>query len=830
MVKKWLSLGMCLTAFFYNSAFLCAQTQAERIRVQPESLELSGAGGSHGLLVTVTTAEGQELDVTSAAKYRSENPEIVQVSDTGICRARVDGTSQIMVDYQGHSVSVPVTAKNCVKVEPPSFLNEVIPVLTRVGCNQGACHGKNSGQNGFRLSLRGYAPEWDYEWLTRDMTGRRLNPTIPEAGLILQKPLGVVPHEGGKLFSRESRAYQTLLSWLQADCPGPQTDERTLEKLEILPGDRTLKVGQEQQLLVRAKYSDGQWKDVTWLAKFASNDESVAQVDEFGKVRIHRPGETAVRAMFQGRVAVILFTAPYEQTIPDSLYTHKNNFIDEHVFGKLQALRIEPADLCSDEEFIRRVYLDTIGVLPTPEEVQTFLEDTQPNKRSRLIDSLLERPEFVDFWTLKLADLLQNRKESDHDVRGTKGVRSFHQWLRKQVADNRPWDQLTREVLTVKGDTSTHPAVGYYIVTVGENRRAHESEVVASVAQTFLGTRIGCAKCHNHPLEKYTQDDYYHFAGYFSRIKFQRQKPDKGPTTLLVSAWNERDNKKPVGVRQPRTNEFLVPQPLDRSTTPVQPDEDPREALVEWITAEDNDYFSGAMVNRLWAHFFKVGLVEPIDDLRASNPPSNPALWQALMREFVEHKYDLKHMIRLMVNSRTYQLSSKTKPTNERDQRFYSHYYARRLSAEVLLDALSQVTGVPERFPGYPLGIRAVQVPDPSVQSYFLSLFGRSERITACACESKGEVTLPQLLHLHCGDTIEQKLRSSQGRLAGWIQSKRSDEEIVRLIFLTALSRQPHPQEWTVLRQVLQEGDNRDVIFRDIFWSVLNSKEFAFNH
>jgi hypothetical protein len=712
---------------------------------------------------------------------------------------------------------------------PPSFLNDVMPIFTRLGCNQGACHGKGSGQNGFRLSLRGYASELDYFWITREFAGRRFDSAVPENSLLLQKPLAQAPHEGGKVLQEGSREHQVLLRWLQAGAPGPAKTDPSVTRLELSRGSRTMQVGQEQQLQVRAEYSDGQSRDVTWLAKFDANDAGIVSVSPTGTAKVLRHGETAVRASFQGLVAVAIFTAPYDQPVPPERLAQRNNFIDEHVFAKVAALRIEPSDLSSDEEFVRRVFLDTIGTLPTAAEVRSFLGDKQADKRAKLIDGLLARPEFVDYWALQLADLFQNRKERDHDVRGTKGVRAFHAWLREQVAANRPWDDLARAVLTATGPSTENPAVGYYIVTVGEHREAEKSEVVASVAQAFLGTRIGCAQCHNHPLEKYTQDDYYHFAGFFSRIKMERKNPQQGPTSLRVGAANPQQEKNPVGVVQPRTGQFLKAQPLDRTPAALEPGQDPRAKLAEWMTDPNNEYFSGAMVNRVWRHFFSVGLVEPVDDLRASNPPSNPELWKALNKEFVAKKYDLKHLIRLIVTSRTYQLTSATRPGNATDTRFYSHYYARRLPAEVFNDALSQSTDVPEAYPGYPLGVRAIQLPDPGLRSYFLTMFGRSERVTACACERSGEVTMPQLLHLQNGDSVVHKIGGGDGRLAALLKSGASDEQVIEELFLTTLSRKPNAEALAVVKKSLAQ-EKRDEVFRDLFWALLNSKEFAFNH
>jgi hypothetical protein len=823
-----LRLLVCLGIMGFPA--LAAGAEQAVLQVQPAALELDGPQERHQLLVTLRAADGAVQDVTQQAEYASSQPAVVTVTRTGECQAQHDGTAQVRIRYQGLEASVPVIVRHSQEQRAPSFLNDVLPLLTRVGCNQGACHGKGSGQNGFRLSLRGYAPEWDYQYLTREFASRRVDPTVPEASLILRKPSGQAPHEGGKLFRVGSREYQLLLSWLQAGMPGPNPKERTIRRLELLPGDRLLKVGQEQQLVVRAEYSDGVWRDVTWLAKIESNDASVVEVLPGARLRLIRPGETAVRALFQGLVAVAVFTAPYDQAVRPEWYAQRHNVIDEHVFAKLAALHLEPSEICSDETFLRRVFLDTLGLLPTPAEARAFLSDTRPDKRARLIEQVLQRPEFVDYWTLDLADLFQNRKESDHDVRGVKGVRAFHEWLRQQVASNRPWDELARAVLTARGSVRENPAVGYYIVTVGEHRPAHTSSVVAAVAQTFLGVRIGCAQCHNHPLEKYTQDDYYHFAAFFSRIHLKRKEPQQGGTILEVSTGNPQQDRQPVGVVQPRTGQFLVPQTLDRQPLPVSPGQDPREVLARWITDPQNEYFAGAMVNRLWAHFFGVGLVEPVDDLRASNPPSNPALWRALLQEFVQHRFDRKHLIRLILNSRAYQLSAVPRPGNVRDHRFYSHYYARRLPAEVLLDALSRSTGVPEPFPGYPQGLRAVQLPDPGVPSYFLALFGRPERITACACERNGEVTMPQLLHLQNGLSVREKIAAPEGRLAQLLRAGKSDAEITEELFLATLTRRPTPAETEAVRQALATGDNREIVFRDLFWALLNSREFAFNH
>ena len=716
---------------------------------------------------------------------------------------------------------------------PPSFLHDVLPVLTRYGCNQGACHGKGAGQNGFRLSLRGYAPELDHAWITREFAARRIVLPDPDASGLLQKPSGRAMHEGGKLFDAHSRAYRLLRDWIAAGATGPKTEEARLVRVDVYPTHWHAQVGQTQQLRVEATYSDGRCRDVTWLSKFESADAGQVSSDADGQVRVLRPGETSIRALFGGQVAVCLVSVPYGKPVEAARLAKRNNFIDQHVFDKLATLGIEPSPECSDAEFLRRAFLDTLGILPTSDEVRSFLADQAADKRTRLVDALLERPEFADHWALFLGDLLQNRKERDHDVRGVKGVRAFHAWIRQQLIDHRPWDQIARDVLLARGRSSVHPAVGYYIVTVGEHRDPVYSEVTDSVAQAFLGIRIGCARCHNHPSERYTQDDFYHFAAFFSRIRFQRQEPKKGDTTLLLAGREGTEMhlaKEKVGVRQPRTGAFLVPRPLDGSAVAeTAPGDDPREVLVKWLTHPSNDYFAGAMVNRIWKHYLGVGLVEPVDDLRASNPPSNPALFAALKKEFVQSKYNLRHLMRLILTSRTYQLSSATRPGNQSDQRFYSRYYVRRLPAEVLLDALSAATGVPDHFPGYPKGLRAGQLPDPGLKSYFLTVFGRSARVTACACERSGEVTLPQLLHLQNSETLLHKIHAPEGRLSQLLASKKSDDDILDELFLATLSRFPSPEKKAALKRELA-GDDRVEALRDLFWALLNSKEFAFNH
>jgi len=753
----------------------------------------------------------------------------------------------------------------------PSFLHDLLPLLTRYDCNSGGCHGKLAGQNGFRLSLRGYAPEADFESLTRESRGRRVNPAAPESSLLVAKANGAVAHAGGRRILPGSPGERLLLDWIRAGMPGPDSSAAALERIEISPRSAVLQPTEHVRITVTAHYTDGRQRDVTWLARYASGDASLLDVDSSGLVQALRHGEHVVRVTFQGQVEVATFTMPRNATISPELFTVSTQPIDQHVFGRLQALGIPPSPAADDATFLRRSMLDAIGTLPTPAEQQAFLQDQSPDKRARLIDSLLQRPEFFDYWALQLGDLLQNRVERDHDVRGRKGVRGFHQWIRQQLVAGRSWRQLATDVLLASGTTSQNPAVGYYIVTIGE-KSAEESDIADSVAQAFLGTRIGCARCHNHPLERYTQDDYYHFTAFFTRLALQRRSPEEGETSLHVATRHvlnlqqqlseqqtklqqtpalaadeqtriqqriselekeiERNQLAAVTVRQPRTGSLLPPQHLDRSTAQISPGEDPRKQLTHWMTSPGNRAFSGAMVNRLWKHFLGTGLVEPVDDLRATNPPSNAPLWDYLNDQFVQSDFDLRHLMRLIMNSAAYQRSSATLPENRFDQRFHSHAQARRLPAEVLLDAISAATGEPEPFAGYPLGIRAIQVPDPGLDSYFLTLFGRSERVTACACERSGDVTLPQLLHLQNSDSLTARIRASDGRLQRLLSTAATDTDITTELFQAVLCRPPRADEQAAVQAQLAAAatEERAAVFQDLFWVLLNSREFAFQH
>lgn len=880
-VRAWLRWVCTLPVFW------CVVWEAHAggggLIVQPERIRLGGSDRQHGILVSWVGADGMRSDRTDKAIYVSSDPGVVSVDEKGQCRAVAGGEAEIRVTHEGETVRVSALVERGAGPVVPSFRQDIVPLLTRSGCNAGGCHGKLSGQNGFRLSLRGFAPDWDFDWITRDVGGRRVNFAFPEQSLLVRKATGGVPHEGGTRFRADSRSADLLIDWIAARAPddvasAPASAEANPDRLEVLPGDRRMKIGETQRLLVLAHYPGGRVRDVTWLAQFFSNDESTVTVRSDGRVTARNSGETSVRVHFQSLVEVVAVSVPYAEPLATHDYRTVNNPIDGPVFSKLKDLGLPPSPPCDDATFLRRAFLDTIGMLPTPEEVEAFLSDARADKRRVWIDDLLSRPEWVDLWALQLADFLQNRRERDHDVRGVKGVRSFHAWLRGELTARRGWDAIAREVLLARGDVLTQPQVGYFVTVLGEYGKAEESEVPDSVAQAFLGTRIGCARCHNHPLERYTQDDFYHFAAFFSSVRLKREKPEYGATELTrvsreeeeqrrrleeldgklsvagefavaigaepgseaaskaleelrrqmaeVRATLERIAAREPAVTQPRTGKSLSPQPLDRTPWPAGEKRDPREVLATWMLGSPN--FSGAMVNRVWKHFMGVGLVEPVDDLRASNPPTNRELWAVLNREFVDHGFDLTHLMRLILNSRVYQLDSGTRDGNAQDARFYSHYYARRLPAEVLLDAVSSATGSPVVFAGYPVGLRAVQLPEPGVGSYFLTLFGRSDRVTACACERSGEVTLPQLLHVRNSADLLAQIGAPQGRLQALLGSG-DDDALVRSLFLASLNRPPTPTERASVGSLLGT-DPRDAVYRDLFWALLNSKEFAFNH
>lgn len=712
----------------------------------------------------------------------------------------------------------------------PSFRNHVIPLLTKVGCNSGACHGALAGKGGLKLSLRGYDPAADHFVLTRQALGRRVDPLEPDRSLALLKPTMAVPHGGGQKLEVGSSDYQLLADWIASGAPGPRDDDVRIQRLEVSPPAVVLKPGDSIQVRVRAWYSDGHAEDVTHWARFSSSEELVAGVAPDGKVRVTGNGETAVSVLFSNLVATTRVTSPLPNMLDPKLITSavRQNFIDDLVLKKLEALRIPPSPLGTEAEFLRRAYLDATGVLPTPDEQKKFLADPRPDRRARLIDELLSRTEFIDYWSYKWSDLLlvSTRKLPQS------GVWAFYQFVRQSVAENKPWDRFARDILTANGGTLRNGAANYFVL------HKDVSDLTESTAVTFLGMSITCCRCHNHPLEKWTQDDYWSLANLFSRVTL---KNGDRPGEVTVQALPFGD------VPHLRRGVPMPPKPLDGKPMPADSSADRRAYFADWLTAPDNPYFARAIVNRVWRNFLGRGLVEAEDDLRQTNPPTNEELFDALAKDFIAHKYDVKYLIRLVMNSATYQRSSTPLPGNRADDRFGSHYQIRRLPAEVVLDAYSQVTGVPTPFNQvnvgssggtaatalYPLGTRALQLPDTLVVSSFLDSFGRPERGQTCSCERQQDSSVSQALHLNNGQTLNDKLRDKKSRVEQWAGEKLGDESTVKRLFLLALCREPTAAEIKKFTGLMAEARAQKAtpgeVLEDLFWAVLTGREFLFN-
>ncbi|MGH9341306.1 MAG: DUF1549 domain-containing protein [Acidobacteriota bacterium] len=694
----------------------------------------------------------------------------------------------------------------------PSFRNDVLPVLTKAGCNSGACHGALAGKNGFKLSLRGYDPVTDYQVLTREALGRRIVPTAPAHSLVLLKPTLTIPHGGGKRFETGSRDYQIIADWIASGTPPPSPDDPLIEEITVDPA-RVLVEETEKplQLTVTARYSDGSKQDVTRWVKFSSTNQGVATVDENGLVTTNGPGESAISTWYSSKVSFARITVPYPHQLEASTFegAPRNNYIDELVLKKLAELRIAPSGLCSDTEFIRRVYTDTLGVLPTVEEIDRFLSDASRNKREKLIDQVLQRPEYADYWSYKWSDLLLvSSRKLDRSA-----MQSYYSWIRDSIEANKPWDKFVSELVTATGNNFKNGAANYWVI------HTDPIDITENLSKSFLGITITCARCHNHPLEKWTQDQYYSMANLVSRVSLKNGNL-RGEFTVISSHMGE--------INHPRRNEPMPPQPLEGEILPPDSSKDRRIHLAEWLTSPDNANFARTVVNRVWANFMGRGLVEEVDDLRATNPASNEDLFADLTRDFVQNGYDIQHLIRTILNSATYQLSSQTNPSNAEDEIYYSHYFIRRLPAEVILDAYSQVTGVAAEFEGYPEGTRALELPDTQVQSYFLDSFGRPARITGGSDERMSESNVAQVLHLVNGDTLNAKLSRKGNVVDQLLEESSSSRGLIEQIYKRTLSRPPKSEELAQLTPMLEEPQRKTV--EDLLWAILTSKEFLFKH
>jgi hypothetical protein len=808
-----------------------AAAPAAELKLLPADVTLTGPHASQRLIL-VSEDQGQVVaDRTPKAQFASSQPAVATVDDRGVVRPVTDGDVVITATYGEREATAKVKVTKAKEPAPFSFTNDVIPLLTKVGCNSGACHGALAGKGGLKLSLRGYDPDADHFVLTRQALGRRIDRQEPSHSLMLLKPTAAVRHGGGLRVDVDSDDYRLLAEWIASGAPGPRPDDPRIERLEIFPPQAVLKPKDRLQILVRARYSDGHTQDVTHGAKFSSTEELVATVDPEGRVRVAGHGEAAVTVWYSNLVAAARVTSPLPNAVEPRVFAEapRANFIDDLVLKKLEALHIPPSPACTDSQFIRRAYLDAAGTLPSPEQVRSFVADPAKDKRAKLIDELLRRPEFVDYWTYKWSDLLlvSTRKLSQQ------AVWAFHQYIRQAVADNKPWDAMAREIMTASGSNLDNGAANYFII------HKDISDLTEATSLTFLGMSITCCRCHNHPLEKWTQDQYWSLANLFSRVALKNG--DRGGEVLVQA--------EPFGdVPHLRRGVPMPPAPLDAKPLPLDGTADRRAYFADWLTAPGNPYFARALVNRVWRNFLGRGLVEAEDDLRQTNPPTNPELFDGLVKDFVSHKYDVRQLIRTVMTSATYQRSAQPVPGNEADDRFYSHYLIRRLPAEVILDAYAQATGVPTPFKevaigttggtagtsAYPAGTRALQLPDTLVVSRFLDSFGRPERGQTCSCERQQDSSVGQALHLNNGQTLNDKLRAKGSRVEQWLSEKVSDEDAVRRLYQMALCREPTREELGKFTALMAEGERdrsatRREVLEDLFWAVLTGREFLFN-
>jgi hypothetical protein len=804
---------------------------ADSLTLLPSQVVLTGSEARQRLLVQATAGAQVIGQVTEGVVMTSSDPKVAKVEE-GVVVPVGNGRATITVKVGDQTATATVTVEKFEQPHSWSFRNHVQPVLSKSGCNMGACHGALAGKGGFKLSLRGYDPDADFRTLTRQARGRRIVPSDPGRSLMLTKPSGAIPHKGGLRFDVDSLEYRVIAEWIAAGQQGPSDADTRLLRLEILPAVSQQKKGASQQLVVRGHYSDGHVEDVTRWCKFTSANATVASVDDRGLASIVGFGEGAINAWYLSQNVIATVSSPYETPVDAALFANaeRSNFIDEQVLVKLKSLNIPPSPRCSDSEFLRRAFLDTIGVLPTSDEVRAFLSDESPDKRDRLVDQLLTRPEFVDYWSYKWSDLLLLSGEKLRP----QALKTFYAFIRQNVADNTPWDEFVRQIVLSRGSTFDNGAANFYSL--------HQDplDMAETTSMAFLGMSIQCARCHDHPLEKWTNNDYYGFASLFARVRGKGWGGDfrSGDGHRIIFLDDESE------ILQPRTGKPQPPRPLDGQPLTLESVEDRRIAVAAWLTSPTNPYFSRAIVNRVWSNFFGVGLVEKIDDLRLTNPASNPELHSALAAFLVEgpqgkavegakqeRAYDLKKLIRLILTSQSYQRSSQALKGNEPDERFYSRYYPKRLKAEVLLDVMSQVTGSPTPFKDFPAGTRAMQLPDANIASDFLRTFGRPERIITCECERSDEPSMTQVLHILNGETLIQKLEAKDNRLTKQLDANVPPDQLADELFLSALSRFPTDRERQRMSEILSVAspEERRQAIEDLYWSVLSSKEFLFN-
>lgn len=785
-----------------------------RLTYEPATVLLDGPGQIVTPLVDGRTATDEAFDVTYLAEFESLTPQFCTVDANRRIRSVADGQGLVRVTLGNVKIEIPVTVRNSQQVRNFHFDNDILPILNKFSCNNSGCHGKAEGQNGFKLSIFGFDPRADHIALTQESRGRRVNPLIPADSLLLRKAAGGAPHGGGVRIAKTSEEYRTLHEWIAVGMPYGSAETPRVTRITVTPHERTLVLRGRQALRVVAKFSDGREVDVTHHARYQSNNESVARVDELGFVSVGDvPGDVAIMAAYLGEVDIFRALVPRNEPLTIASTAPVLNFIDQHVDAKLTKLRIQPSALCSDADFLRRVSLDLIGTLPTAAEARAFLASQDPDRRAKLVDHLLAKPEFADYWALKWSDWLRvDRQALGHD-----GAYRYYKWLRDGFAANKPVDQLARELVTGQGLLAEHPAGHFYKVM------KDPGETASTLSQALLGVRIECAKCHHHPFDRWSQDDYAGMQAYFTGVKFKATP--RGEMLLASNAG---------AVRNPRSGIDIFAHPLG-TALPAKVSSttgDPRSELANWLVAADNPFFARNISNRVWAHFLGRGIVEPVDDVRLTNPPSHPELLTALAKELSDHRYDFRHLLKTVIASRTYQLGSNVTPTNASDEQNFSRATFRRLEAEVLLDAICQSTGVPEKFDGVPAGSRAIQLWDSQVPNYFLGIFGRPMRNTPCDCERVGAPNVSQVLHILNSPEIQAKLMHEGGRIAELAgREKITEDQVLEELYLTFFSRFPDGQEkQTGRKYLLEHAHNRRQAIEDLAWSLMNTLEFVFNH
>lgn len=783
---------------------------AARIEVYPPSVRLDGPRDFQTLVVRQVDATGVTQNRLPDASISIANPAIAAYRD-GAVHPAADGESTLIVSLDSQTIQIPLVVTGFATAAPIRFRNDVLPALSKSGCNSGGCHGSARGQDGFRLSLFGFDPGADYVSVTRELPGRRVNLAQPSDSLLLTKAVGKVAHTGGQRFTESDERYATIMDWLRDAAPADPADVPRVTGLEVFPQDIVLRgAGAAQPLVVRARYSDGSDRDVTRLTVFISNNDQSATVSELGCVTAGERGEALIMARFDaltvGTQAIVI-----PADAPDDIDTGTAaNYVDEAINAKLRKLRIQPSPLCTDEEFLRRASLDITGLLPPVERYRQFIADGSPDKRARLVDELLAQKEFVEIWVMKWAERLGLRST---DQVSYKAMLLYYNWLQERIAANVPINRIVRELIASDGGTFTSPATNLYQL------EQDTLKLTENVAQAFLGVRIQCAQCHNHPFDRWTMDDYYGFAAFFSQIG---RKPGEDPRETIIFNSGGGDMKHPVGGR------VMAPKFLG-GPQPELAGRDRREVLADWLTSPDNRIFAQNVANFVWANFFARGIVEPADDARVSNPPANEALLDALADRLISYDFDVRKLVRDICLSNAYQRSTTANPTNAADVRNFSHAEVRRIRAESLLDSISRVTGTRDKFRGLPLGARAVQIADGNTTTYFLTTFGRAKRESVCTCEVVMEPNLSQALHLLNGETTHQKIRDGK-LVAGLLKAGQSPDAVIEHLYLACLTRPPTAAEQENIRGLLTEGADPIPILEDLFWALLNSKEFMFNH